>query len=115
MKSAQYERMRGILGRVTYKPGWKIEVTQPVNVMGDLCLIVTMNVPDLTKRDGSMTTFLYHEHVWLDRLESMSDCEVVDKVIGNALRKCEMHELDEWYKVDSINVREPHPELMVLR
>lgn len=39
----------------------------------------------------------------------MTDEPVVDRVLGSMIRSAEMHEMNEWFKLDGKCVTEPYP------
>jgi hypothetical protein len=44
-------------------------------------------------------------------LEAMNDSDVIAYLIGDLIRKTELHEMEEWFKYKGEHVRDPHPEL----
>lgn len=114
----QLERVRGLLERVTYKPGWYIEairqdyITHSVYQFGDwnsVCIRVSMSVKD---SETGETVMLNRFNSLMDYdLERLDDAEVIKYFIHRAIWEMEEHEYHEWFKFDGIHVFDPHPEL----
>lgn len=98
-------RLDRIMDRVSYKPGWVIDLCVPLDVVE---LRVACTQPDVLT--GLPTTVHTVQQLPLDRFNMMSDDQVYSW-IGTALMRLEEHEFDEWFKVDGRHVFDPHPEL----
>ncbi len=84
-----------------YKPGWGIEVRMPSDAIGRLGVEVTLRVPEVVdSRDGSIHSVVVHSTTWPP---DMDEAEAVYQ----ALLEWELHELDEFYRVDGEHYREP--------
>lgn len=96
------------IAKVTYKPGWRIELTEFCS-MGDgrtfegQLHVVTPDswhperMAEVLMYEGIAAPYL-HENIgtfavsWLERL----------------IRRCEDHEYNEWLRVDGVPIRNPH-------
>lgn len=101
-------RIDRINDRVTYKPGWKIELRQPLSTPWEVHLTVAGTVPDVTT--GLPTTVYGTHRLPRDVFDNLPDDLVYDWIRGWIV-EAEMHELDEFFKVDGRHFRDPHPEL----
>jgi hypothetical protein len=104
----QLERLKNLVSRITYKPGWTFSLTW----FGDerCWLQIATHVVDVESGlPGMPLTFT--EPIDLSIMETLNDETIVRGVLGNALQKFEAHEFDEWFKFKGRCVRDPHPEL----
>lgn len=114
----QLDRIRGILSRITYKPGWKIEAMRheyhepSAHQFGDwnrVYLRVSVSVKD---SDTGHAVMLNRFTSLMDiDLEHIDDEQVIRYFIHRAIWQMEEHEYHEWFKVDGVHVFDPHPEL----
>lgn len=115
----QLERVRSLLKKVTYKPGWVITafdhrtMQEPRSdffsfhnttriVLRILCL-----QPDTIS--GRQTEIAHHSSLSIFDVANMKDEQLVTYFIARAIRDMELHEMDEWFKFDDIHVKDPHP------
>lgn len=107
----QLERVRSVLQKVTYKPGWVITafdhrtIQEPKNDFFSFHLCLQ---PDIVS--GRQTEIAHHSSLSIFDLANMKDDQVITYFVTNAIRDMEMHEMDEWFKFDGFHVRDPHPE-----
>jgi hypothetical protein len=101
-----------LIQRVTYKPGWKLRTTVEPAVRGWGFPVVRVQ---LTYRapasDGSGASVEFHGEASL----SVDDRTEPDRVLAwltAFIQRSELHEMDEWLKVDGKHVRDPHPEML---
>jgi hypothetical protein len=113
------ERVKRLLSRVTYKPGWKITADyQGFSLeqahMGPwkrVEIMVQFKGPDAYDPRGKETMICRSDSLQEYDIEHLSDREVVEYFICRAIRELEEHEFREWFKFDEVRVFDPHPEL----
>lgn len=117
--SDQLERVRRILGKVTYKPGWLITAFDHRQMhpnkneshsfydMNRIYLRVLCMQPDTIT--GRNMEIVNHTSLSVFDLSNLKDEQVVEYFITRAIREMELHEMDEWFKYDGTHVRDPHP------
>jgi hypothetical protein len=90
------------LRRVTYKPGWVLD-TRHVGE-GQLCLQWTFLAPCAVTGEPStqLTGMQLVEPAFFDNEKA------VERFVRHQLRNIELHELDEFFKVDGIAPYYPH-------
>lgn len=105
------EKIEKIVKRITYKPGWRIYCAsrprEPEVPEGELVVRIIFMAEDVTA-PGKQTKVGLGVSFWLDQDYSE---EVILKRIMQGVRELEMHEVEEWFKVDGRNFVDPHPEL----
>lgn len=111
----QLERVRNLLKKVTYKPGWRFDArTEPVlnydphYFYQEVQVFVSCLVPDT--ETGKDTKLVVHRRFSNCTLRDMKDSQIISYCISSLIREAEMHEMDEWFKFDGSHVVEPHPE-----
>lgn len=102
-----YEQVRFLLGRVTYKPGWKL-VLSPMDDYQRWIEITT--VAEMTSLDGRGTTVLQRPMRYDAGCLRGSEEWLLRLLVVESIRWMEMHEMDEWLKLDGLHMRDPHPE-----
>lgn len=114
----QLKRVKALLDKVTYKPGWTLDCsrepskyqTYPRSWDWDrIFIMVQVKVPDAID-PHKMTTIHSHYSLFSIDLERLDDRQIVDYFIRRAIQQMEEHELCEWFKFDGICVKDPHPE-----
>lgn len=114
----QLQRVKRLLDKVTYKPGWTLNAgaipageDDPLDTgdYGDIVLNVTM-VADDAIWDRKKVTVYFQKIIDMGALRRMDDRKVLDYFIFGAIKELEEHECNEWFKFDGICVRDPHPE-----
>lgn len=106
------ERVRALLERVTYKPGWRIKVSRPTDRgLHNYWEPVTIQAQYPTVDVNTLETIMLNLHHQIDihTAEEVSEDILVD-LISHIIKGFEMHEFDEWFKLDGKHVRDPHPE-----
>lgn len=116
----QLERVRSLLSKVTYKPGWIITAyphqyfNKPKDDFyrfhdtSEIIIRVVCLQPDTIS--GRETEIAHHRTIHSFDLEHMKDHQIVEYLIAGAIREMELHEMDEWFKFDGEHVRDPHPK-----
>lgn len=100
-------RLRALLERTTYKPGWKFR-THP---SGFFATAVQIEAQVVSVEDPSKVQPLFHTQGW-DLRGDENDHELLGRLKAQIVA-FETHEVDEWLKVDGLHVKEPHPEVFV--
>jgi hypothetical protein len=113
----QYERVKNLVGRITYKPGWKMVVsrTRTQNEYPsryDLPAVwITVTLPAIDVNDPEHKIILSNQKCfWQYTLETMKDEQILEYCVVNLLLDTEKHELDEWFKFDGIQIFDPHKQ-----
>lgn len=102
MRRSEAER---ILSRITYKPGWKIELLEqwPDRIS------VRIELSVLDSGDRRTTIRVARSRYLPDGfLRWCTETELIDQ-IRNAVSDMEAHERDEWFQVDGKPIYDPHP------
>lgn len=107
------EQIQFFLDRITYKPGWVIEivtapVTQQRNEYDSIPIRVCFPVKDVLT--GKDTTLSFIGAIAPSFITPITD-DYIRYCIENLIRQAEDHEFQEWFKFDGVCVYNPHPEL----
>jgi hypothetical protein len=99
--------MEHLVSRLSYKPNTKLSVMECSG--GSIVVRFFMCVPDITRRvsDGfgvNNMVAMEPEHI-LNQTE-----DHLIHVIQAMIVQTEMHEVDEWLRVEGVPVRDPHPD-----
>lgn len=113
----QYERVKYLVERITYKPRWEIAVSRTRNLGDHIgrydipAVWISVKLPAMdVHRPNREITLQNQKCFWEDTLESMTDKDIIKHCICNVLLDTERHELDEWFKFDGIQIFDPHHE-----
>jgi hypothetical protein len=90
-----------LVSKITYKPGCKIFAQREGDAVR---LRIEATLPDSSL--GTPRCFEFSQWLWPDWIGS--EKEALHVVAGH-VREFEMHEMDEWLKLDGARVKEPHP------
>jgi hypothetical protein len=102
------------VARITYKPGWKIRCQPgPGNLPPEVAHLIEFRIVGTVSevqtqivRTGTLT---FEEVNWRDDYDAID--EFIYRYVFDLIQLAEMHELYEFFKIDGINYRDPHPEL----
>lgn len=100
------ERLRGIVDRVTYKPDWQFLV-RPASYEAAYLTVVHME-QDVEKPDEEISVGSTKMVTGLG-MEDLTDEQVIEFVVRPLIMDAEVHEIDEWLKLDRKHIRNPHP------
>lgn len=108
----QFERVRGLLAQVTYKPGYRIYCHRSEDLLYRICGVVVgcMGEFHSLARDGRFITIASQMMFMDDMLVRMTDRDILRHCIGRVLVNLELHEVDEWFCFAGVPVVDPHPE-----
>jgi hypothetical protein len=106
-KILQYERLKGLLERVTYKPGYHFRLP-PFDNQDYFRLYLDAVTKDATA-PGKPFMVEYHMVNWYDRLLRMNDHELLQCIYRMAI-DTEIHEAEEWFRIDGKHLVNPHKE-----
>lgn len=100
--------------RLTYKPGYRVEISRVLhddNHLGIQPVYVRVFAMVTDVNDHSRQSPLYNSegHPWY-WFEQATEEQVVSLIRGQC-RRLELHEVDEWLRLDGVCVTEPHPDL----
>lgn len=98
--------------RVTYKPGYKFYVLRSMYADTVGITVVSSPLPDADGINPDLTPVLYGQSVHPEELRSDDDCRAHASLL---IRGLELHEVDEWLRVDGLHVKDPHPEKWTLQ
>lgn len=104
---------QSLIDRITYKPEWKLRLTaeaKSVNRPWQINVHLDYKVANL---DGSYETVdLTTCTTFTERslIEVLVSGDFVRYIAMNLIRRAELHEIDEWFKLDGVCVTDPHPE-----
>lgn len=112
----QAERMKAVIGRLTYKPTWRFIVEQgergawaPPSWCDDLLFTVWLTHQDRDVATGRMEHFTSRHVFDAQAVARMPEEHLVEELRRLVIR-AELHEVDEWLRLDGVCVVEPHPE-----
>jgi hypothetical protein len=91
---------------VQYKPGWHFHL-KPNDHNYAFTLIITCEVPDANAPEGLRKVIPITMRREIDTHHLNPDLFLV--AITCAIRDMEMHEMDEWFRIQGHRVKEPHP------
>lgn len=95
-----FEQAQEILARITYKPGWKIELVD----FGFVKVSIRHKATDAN--DPNRTIDIRFEQGV--ELIHTDEKRLVDWIFI-CVRAAEIHEIEEWFKIDGHCFRDPHP------
>lgn len=114
------QETRRLLARVTYKPGWALTATAPDEVILSKPwrpweVTVGLDYRVMSLEDPFCSVLLTTAMVLTEShlAQMLRDEQLVYWVVQNLIRRAELHEMDEWLKLDGKCVTNPHPELRV--
>ena len=105
MNSAQTRRYgtvdwHSLLNRLTYKPDSEFSLRTNPHM-----LMLTQRLPDATGRANG----LVRVSLTADLPPYPVDLDDAMAIIGDLCQRAEQHEVDEWLRLDGVQVVEPHP------
>ena len=102
---------------VRYKPNTQIKAWvkdedkyRSYHSYSDTTIVVSMQIfgiPDSTKSDGSSTSIVFTQ-TWSFLHIKHGGMNLLLEYLRKFLRDWEMHEMDEWFRIDGTHVRDPH-------
>lgn len=97
------------LDRIKYKPGYAFNITR---VSPDNSVYLDMYMLDITAHvlDAANPT----EKIRLNFSAAFDPQDInlpFEEFVLNQIKIMEMHEVNEWFKIDGFHLNEPHPEL----
>lgn len=114
----QLERVRMLLERLTYKPGWELwaemgdETAERARPRWPDRKYVTMGLYFKAQDaggPGEVVVLGQKKVLAVEALHQMNE-EMVTREIMELIRQAEWHETCEWFKLDGACVTNPHPE-----
>jgi hypothetical protein len=90
------DQIRQELKKITYKPGYEFTAD---NYGGTI--LITVTTPYLKNANGGNDVFISIRHEYCHSMP-------LSIAVRNLVRELELHEVDEWLKVDGKRIREPH-------
>lgn len=95
-----------IVGRITYKPGWKIVVDgEPWERFSPIMFHLTWSAFDATGQHPGMIPVQLTQMAYRDEFYNERD---VVRFVFECIRQAEQHETDEFFKLDGRCVHAPH-------
>lgn len=106
----------GVLRRITYKPTWRFHIEAEPETMYrpwyvHVHLYYSLPSIDDPMVDSQLTTQQTFTANALADVVRYGEDAIVERVAYSLIRRAELHEMDEWLKLDGVCVRDPHPEL----
>lgn len=121
-----FDELFAFLERVTYKPNTKlvakcgptrsdgksVKLTEPTtHYSGNVMLALEQSVPSARPRDGAGDlVILASDDLSRFHVEHIDERDLL-RVVRKLVRRAEMHEVDEWLRIDGDHVTVPHPDL----
>jgi hypothetical protein len=115
--SADYERLLAFLRVFTYKPGWTLKATrewwEPLPYSGpeeQVFLAISFEAPDVDHQDRTIRVGQVVRLPPSVLLESsvLDPNVILRNWIVHVIRSMEMHEVDEWARIDGVPIHDPH-------
>lgn len=100
-----FAECKAVVSRITYKPNVKINVLEDRTLYGGPHLLLEFAAHVSDVRTGEPTTI--HQRATYP-LAALNGEEHLVYFIHENVRRMEMHELDEWFKLDGVHFRDPH-------
>lgn len=98
---------------ISYKPGWRLMATLDENFLrGTVLFHLQHDAIDSADRK-SKTQVMLSEYVGPEMLEAWTRPRAIDW-IGAQIKRAEIHELEEFFRVNGTHVNDPHPEITEL-
>lgn len=97
-----WQKWEDFIKRVTYKPGWKIGYVYEIG-LDEHRIVVDMHTQDSTTEEFKLVRVAQ----WAILPDWMNEGHA-GVFVRDMIQKLEMHELDEWFKVDGELVNDPH-------
>ncbi len=104
---SQLARMRDILARITYKPGWKLEPWYTSRLRNTMAITISFDAPNVHRPTETIRIEREH-HISVDSLMNWDHDDLIVCYLFSLLRETEFHETQEWFKYDGKHVYEPH-------
>lgn len=101
------QRLQVLLERVTYKPGWTFACEQLNYSTVSVCFVHS----ETDVLTGKVKPFASYMTVYEPELARMDDRKMMEAIVCRLVKNAEMHEMDEWLKLDGEHVVDPHPEV----
>jgi hypothetical protein len=101
--------------KFTYKPGWRIIAHREPSKMAPDAFVITViaKVPNVDNPDEMIEIGRPNMYTLADIASASYEWkDYFHHMVLALIRKIEMHEIDEWLKIDGKNFRNPHPELV---
>lgn len=112
----QLERIRDLLSKFTYKPGWTFSIDHEKiwsrdSPYYDWCGIFIKASAPMDNLSGDGSKVLVHTSYGVDseQAKNMKDEDIVQYIFWRTVWQLEEHEAHEWFKFDGACVFDPHP------
>jgi len=94
---------------ITYKPNYSVELVRETDIYRHMEPMLILNVvarlPDSTTREHRLVDIKFRQ---MRPLECFMSDEHVYQWVGDCLADMEIHERDEWFRINTQMVRNPH-------
>lgn len=107
-----FKDVQPTLRRITYKAKVWFDVERSL-ATDNLIFRMLARRPDAREYSGPEIDIVIHKSVPEKHIKDW-DQRILIGFVGAMIRESEMHEIDEWFKFDGENVKEPHPELVAI-
>jgi hypothetical protein len=100
------QEIEAFIDRITYKPGWEVAYVWSPHPPGSFVLTVytSVNLPD-SRNPGKTVPFT--NGIAISPPDFLSEQRLLLHIRSMFLA-AEMHELDEWFKLDGVPAHDPH-------
>ena len=73
-------------------------------------VIISVHMPVYDVMTGNLSPQICSKRITCEELRQIHP-DIVNQIVYGLWRKLELHEVDEWFKVDGKNYIDPHPEI----
>lgn len=102
------KKVHDCVDRITYKRDTVI-IVSPMASLDEIAITISRNV-ECSSGSGKVNALRSSEIYFYQYLLNVDPEELCGRIYS-LIKRFELHELDEWFKIDGKHYRDPHPEL----
>lgn len=97
--------------RITYKPGYRFRVYRMENKAEIAVWLTSAPLPDADGINAEPSPIVVRSLFRETEINALPDAERRMRLHAETMIRCmELHEMDEWFRLDGAYVKDPHPE-----
>ena len=97
-----------LVSKLTYKPGWDLQCYPQGPPAGGVVLRFGKDEIDSETLDGAMKPLMFTSVIGGDELTAITRDIFLQRVFDTLVLR-ELHEVEEWLRLEGVPLREPHP------